>query len=222
MTVLAIDIDGTLFDGEQIMAPSFAEGIAAFIDATHHDDLKLPPIDEIMAVVGIPIDEIFLKLFPSLSDAERQMLNSFCNDAFVNAIRSHRGKLFAGAQETVVYLARDNYQLHVASNGRQEYIEAVLETYGLMGHFSSPFIYLNDQIRDKTALVKEYCNSLSGDDLLVMIGDRFTDREAAEENDVPFIACEFGHAADELAGCRYAVQHFNQIPAMVKRIEADQ
>jgi phosphoglycolate phosphatase len=221
MTILAFDIDGTIYDAEPILESAFQRGISLFIKDSHLEELVVPGNEEIMSVVGIPIDQIFKTLFPSLSAEERLQLNEYCTVALVEAIEAEQGSIFEGVKKTVDYLAENAYTLHVASNGRKEYIEAILKTYGLFSRFSSPFIYLNETIKDKTAIVKEYCLLKNESELLIMIGDRYTDREAAEKNNVPFIACDFGHAPEEIEGCRYIIQGFQEIPETVNRIEEE-
>jgi len=220
MAVLAFDIDGTIYDAGNILFSAFEKGIASFIKKSHHNELTIPDHDAIMAVVGIPIGEIFTILFPSLTTEEKLQLNNLCTDYLVEAIEAKEGIIFSDVAEILKQLYEGGHKIHVASNGRKEYIEAILQTYDLMKYFSSPFVYLNDQIDDKTAIVSTYIDTF-GDDIVIMVGDRFTDREAAEKNNIPFIACEFGHGADELEGCRYIVKSFSEIPEMIKKIEGE-
>jgi phosphoglycolate phosphatase-like HAD superfamily hydrolase len=49
--------------------------------------------------------------------------------------------------------------------------------------------------------------------MLIMVGDRASDRAAARENGVPFIGCAFGHAGDEeIAGERWIAPPVFRIP----------
>jgi adenosylhomocysteine nucleosidase len=133
-------------------------------------------------------------------------------------IREKKGTLIENVFETIAELNGKSYKMLVASNGVRAYVEAILETYGLKKYFSEPFIYPEGDIVNKTGVIEYYISAL-GDPEIIMIGDRYTDLEAAVENKIPFIGCAFGHAgADEIAGERYIVHNFKEIPEMVKEI----
>lgn len=53
----------------------------------------------------------------------------------------------------------------------------------------------------------------------VMVGDRIYDLEAAEENELPFIACKYGYCAPgELDGCEYTATSISDIPLIVEQM----
>jgi len=168
------------------------------------------------------MDEIFFRLFPDLLYTERMRLMDMCTSSLVRAIRARGGFIFDGVVETVQKLYEDGFHLLVASNGRYEYVMAILETWDLLKYFSEPMIFPGGDIPDKTALVKRYLQSIPITEQLIMIGDRFTDRDAVIANGVPFIGCAFGHAGDdELSGASRIVHSFHQIPDAVKGIMDD-
>ncbi len=218
-TCLAFDIDGTIYDSTEIIVDAFREGISRFIKEKG-EDVKLPEYDDIVNVLGIPVDEIFRTLFPMLGEDEANILNDLCTESLVSMIRKGGGRIFEDVYSTMEALHGEGYILLTASNGRREYIEAILETHGLMKFFSGPMTYINGNIKDKSGIVGYYKDALPGNDLLIMIGDRFTDRKAASDNGVPFIGCAFGHGGDgEIAGSRWIVNKFNMIPRAVKEVE---
>jgi len=217
---LAFDIDGTIFDVSEMIVDSFQNGINNFL--LKHKDLSIdmPSKEGIVSVLGIPIDEIFVRLFPSLTPPLQKEMNEFCTETLVKDIRLGYGKIFFGVEEVLQQFYQKGYTLTVASNGRSEYIEAILKTYGLLNLFSKPIAYLNNELDSKSHIVKYYIdNLLSKDDLIIMIGDRFTDREAAESNNIPFVGCSFGHTGDvELKGIKWIVHDFREIPDVVEQI----
>jgi len=108
----------------------------------------------------------------------------------------------------------------MASNGRPEYIDAVLASRSIGGFFTGPLVCLGECIADKAGIVAEYKKSVKAGSLLIMIGDRKSDLDAAASNDVPFIGCAFGHAGDdEIRGARWTVRSFHEIPTTVESIE---
>lgn len=216
---LAFDIDGTIYDPSPILVPAFREGILAY-SRENGRDLSVPSHEKTVEVLGIPIDEIFSRLFPELDVAERKELEAYCTDRFVKMIGDKKGNIYSGADITVRQLFDEGHTLLVASNGSKEYVEAILATYSLLDYFSKPRFYTGEGIPDKTTIVASYLKEYGKDTLVIMIGDRFTDREAAEKNGIPFIACIFGHdSGDELAGCEYMARSFREIPPLIKKIE---
>ena len=130
------------------------------------------------------------------------------------------GRIFNGVYSTLERFYNEGYKILAASNGRLQYIEAILKSNGLIDFFHMPIIVLNTVIKDKSEIVKYYKENLCSNNLLIMIGDRFSDKTAAEKNNIPFIGCSFGHADDaELAGLKWRTSEFTSIYNLVKDIE---
>ena len=220
MTYLAFDLDGTIFDVSDILFSGFAGGIKKFILDKQKDDFAVPDYESIKQVLGIPIDEIFCRLFPGLSYQEQKSINDYCTDSLINLIKGGGGHIFHGVVDTMQRLQNLGYTMFIASNGRCEYILAVLEYYGLKTYFSEPFIFLNKIIKNKIDIVSEYKKIIAVSDLLIMIGDRENDYIAAFENNIPFIGCAFGHAGSrEINGSSCIAHDFTEIPLLVEKIE---
>ncbi len=219
---LAMDIDGTIYDAGDILEESFSDGIESCIKSGRVPDLNFPSKEDIVKTLGLTLSEIFIQLFPSLEKDNRDELSSICTGNLVNMIRARRGLLIEGVEETVPELSESGYHMLVASNGVKSYVEAILETYDLRKFFSPPFVYPEGEIDDKTGVVEFYCSNLKDADLIIMVGDRFTDLEAARENNIPFIGCAFGHAGTaEMEGEKYIIHSFDELPAMVRRVAED-
>ena len=215
---LAFDIDGTIYDAGDILEESFREGVINFIESGFSKSLDIPTRDEIIATLGLTLDDIFSTLFPLLDRDERVELYHICTDNLVRMIREKKGRLIEGVDETLKRLNSMNFNMLVASNGAREYVEAILETYDIKRFFSEPFIYAEGPINDKSDIVKRYLE-LNPERRVIMIGDRATDLAAARDNNIPFIGCAFGHAgADEIKGEKYIVHNFRGIIDILKNI----
>lgn len=216
---LAFDIDGTIYDAGDILEEAFGDGIESYIKDNSELRLKKPSREEITATLGLPLKEIFLILFPDSDEKTRSELADICTENLVKMIREKKGVLIDDVYDTISELNSKNYKMLVASNGVRAYVEAILETYGLKKYFSEPFIYPEGNIVNKTGVIEKYISSLEEPKEIIMIGDRYTDLEAAVENRIPFIGCAFGHAgADEISGERYIVHSFKEIPGKIKEI----
>jgi phosphoglycolate phosphatase len=218
MTCLAFDIDGTIFDCGKIIVEAFERTIAITIER-NPKDIKMPSREDIISVLGIPTDTIFQKLFPYLETSEQQHMTNLCTDVLAEMINNGGGYIYENGYPTIKKFYKEGYRLFAASNGRLKYIEAILNTSGLAKYFTKPIIVLNETITDKTGILKQYKDNLCGNDLIIMIGDRYTDRLAAEENNTPFIGCSFGHAVNELEGIHWKAENFVAIYNLVKKIE---
>jgi len=216
---IAFDIDGTIFDASEILIESFESGINCYKEKKSADNIILPSHSRIVSVLGLPMLEIFKTLYPDMKNQDRVDLMEECTQAFVRLIRQRKGVIFDGVYDTIKKLCNEGYKMLVASNGKKEYVEAILETYELIGFFSPPMMYPDEKIPDKSGIVKYYINNISDMDMLIMIGDRSSDRKAAEDNRIPFIGCSFGHAGmDEISGTRWIADSFTDIPMIINKI----
>lgn len=216
---LAFDIDGTIYDAGDILDEAFGKGIESYIRKRGELTIRKPSREEITATLGLPIKEIFLILFPESDEAARKELADICTENLVKLIREKKGALLDDVFDTIVQLSSEHYKMLVASNGERNYVDAILETYGLKKYFSEPFVYPENDIINKTGIIEHYISVLDDMGQIIMIGDRCSDLEAAVENRIPFIGCAFGHAGtDEIAGEKYIAHSFKEIPGIIREI----
>jgi len=209
---IAFDIDGTIYDAGNIIEGSFSRAVEKFIEENPALNLLHPSKEDITSTLGLPLEEIFRILFPELDQKGRERLSEICTAELVASIRAREGELIEGADTVIPKLHREGYRMVVASNGVKEYCEAILETYGLIQYFSGPFVYPGDEHLNKTEVVRHYLDELCDVKNMIMIGDRYTDLEAARDNNIPFIGCAFGHAGiEEIKDEKYLVHSFGEI-----------
>ncbi len=219
---LAFDIDGTIFDAGEILLDAFQDGIKRFINMKGYKDLPVPTLKEIVSVVGIPTEDIFRILFPGLNKNEQNNLNDFCMENLAVMIRNDGGEIFSDVYNVLDLFYNKKYSMLIASNGRAKYVESTLETHDLIKFFSEPFIYPNENLKNKSAVLNYYKENIIDYGTMIMIGDRFTDREAAVENNIPFIGCDFlSGDVSELEGADVIVTEFSEIPLAVENIIKD-
>ncbi len=218
MIYIAFDIDGTLYDCSPVVGQAFEQGIDEFL--LHHPQCNLhkPTTEEIMRLVGIPVDEIFALLFPSLSQELSHTLNDYCTVKLKNLVLQKKGIIFPGVTEIIPELYNKGYKLLTASNGRREYVESVLDAYELTHYFVHLTALEDNDLPDKTHLLAYYKKTLPECKTLIMVGDRANDMVAAQENNLPFIACAFGHNNAEIAHCRWIARSFYEIPDIIENI----
>ena len=219
-TYLAFDIDGTIYDAAPIVVDAFRNGVIRSGQALGRADIQPPEKEAIINSLGTPTDKIFDMFFPKLSREERYVVNDACNDSFVDLISGGGGCLMDGAYEVLENFYKDGCIILPASNGRREYVTAILKTFDIEKFFGDTMLFVEGDIRDKSGILSLYKKFLLPGDILIMIGDREPDLAAAYINNVPFIGCAFGHAGDnEMKGERRIAYSFRDIPRLVNEIE---
>jgi phosphoglycolate phosphatase len=219
---LAFDMDGTIYDSAAIVVEAFRDGIMEAAAKIGRGDMPVPTRDQILSLVGLPAFEIYRRFFPQLEQGDLVTVSEACNASFVRLISAGGGALMEGAEKALRDFHHRGYRLLMASNGRSEYIEAILKTHGIAGYFDRPMHFVGEDIPDKSDILALYKQRLSPGELLIMVGDRESDRMAAANNGVPFIGCAFGHVGDaEIRGERWIVHSFSEIPGAVREIEEE-
>lgn len=216
MHQIAFDVDGTLFDCAPILLPAFEDGIRAFCAAHPELQIEVPDHNAIVATLGMPTDQIFETLFPHLDSGQALEINQNCIRELIRRIHTGEGILYPGVAELFRELAQ-HHRLVIASNGKRDYIEAILDHYGLTTYISKPLHVLDEVRLSKVDILRSYMNDFK--EPTVMVGDRASDREAAEQNGVPFIACIYGHAdCSEVEDVAHKAQSVPEIHVQLKAI----
>ncbi len=217
---LAFDMDGTIFNGSSIVVDAFSRGIMEASEVLGKK-MTAPDRNAILKMVGCPAEDIYRTFFKDLKADELTAVGNICSRSFVNIINAGGGELVPGVLPAMEELCGEGCISLTASNGRKAYVEAIMSSFGLDRFFDSKenLLFCEGSIPDKTVILSIYRKRIRPDDLIIMIGDREFDRNAAHANNVPFIGCAFGHAGeDEIRGEKWIVHSFSEIPSSVKEI----
>ncbi len=189
------DVDGTLFSSEDILEEVYQESIAQYFQK-NNIQYKLPTLSEILPYIGMPVKEIFRNLLPFLEEQQRDEISQNVLDVLVRKIYLGKGKHYDGVKETLKYLYKKKYKMFSASNGRKAYIEAILKVNCIDSYFLEISCIDNITIFNKSQLVREIIQRYNlKPDSCVIIGDRESDKIAAQENHIHFIATVYGHGS---------------------------
>lgn len=191
---LAFDIDGTLFSSEDIILNVYKESINLYKNRTG-SNIELPSQEKIMAQIGKPVKTIFLNLVPELEEKDRDLISDEVLRILCEKVRNKEGHIYEGVRDTLEKLYHNSYILLTASNGRIPYIESILDVAGVNSLFADKVTLDYNNLKVKGDILLYYIKKYNiKPNQILMIGDRFSDFEAAEKAGTPFLFCEYGHA----------------------------
>ena len=206
------DVDGTIFSSEEIIPDTYQNEFKKFREETGRPE-HLPDFPQIMEQIGKPVVEIFRNLAPDLSQTEQDSLSARILTGLVEDIEKGQGIHYPGVFQTLQELKKRGYQIFAASNGRRPYIESILKAARISPFFTEVPCLDNVRIKNKIELVSDILKryNFSGEEAL-MVGDRFSDREAAEKNKCRFAACRYGHGnEEELSGAHVYLEKIDDL-----------
>ncbi|MBL8021589.1 MAG: HAD family hydrolase [Leptospirales bacterium] len=193
---LLFDVDGTLFSSEDIIHDIY---IAEFSSAKERlgRPASIPTKTEVLDQIGKPVPIIFSNLAPDLTRAEQDDVSDRVLKRLVSTILGGGGHHYEGVRETLRELKGRGYSLYTASNGREPYVKSILTANEILDTFAGLPVIRGD-IQNKTQLVQRFLEDHNlRPEHAALIGDRTSDRDAAIDNGVPFIACRFGHGNEQ-------------------------
>lgn len=192
--ILALDIDGTIFSSEEIILETYAESVSEYAKITG-TEIQIPSRDRIMQEIGKPVKVIFRNLLPQLDDDGRDRISDRVLGILVEKIQSGKGHFYPGIEKTLRDLHNKGFKLGACSNGRYPYVEAILKQIQVL-HLFLPLVVLDNKTRFvKGDILLHYAREYSiPTKNILMVGDRYSDWEAAQKANSPFAFCQYGHA----------------------------
>lgn len=205
---LIFDVDGTLFDSEQLSYQTFKKTLQALVEEGICSDQSWTD-EQIKSLIGLTGKDIFTSLLDKASENTiRQAL--YLLEQIEGELLGIEGQLFPDVKETLSELANKGYSLYVASNGGALYVQRVLERYEIQSYFNGVYSAGLHQTKNKVELVSMLLEEAGKD--AVMIGDRTSDIEAGKKNGLKTIGCHFGFGdVSEIAEADYHIHTFTDL-----------
>jgi phosphoglycolate phosphatase len=214
------DMDGTLFQTDKILELSLDDTFNHLRSLNKWNEAA--PIDIYRSIMGIPLPKVWEALLPDHSKEEREQTDAYFLDRLVENIRSGKGALYPHAEEIFRYLKDNDYSIYIASNGLTEYLQAIVSYYNLDRWVTETFSIQQIQTLNKGDLVQSIIKKYDIKKAAV-IGDRLSDINAAKDNGLIAIGCNFDFAqADELAQADYVINDLIELKEILhelKRVE---
>jgi phosphoglycolate phosphatase len=199
---LIFDLDGTLWDSIDACVAAWNAVLAA------HPSLAPVTREDFLRTMGKNHLEICDMYFPSLAFAERSALIEQCYAREVSFFRANPPALYPGVIEGLRRLRRD-YKLAIVSNCQREYLDFVLDQYGLRSLIGASVCY-EDTLKSKGQNILRAVESL-GVKSAFYLGDTLGDQTAATEAEV-----SFGYAAYGFGKVEWFDVSFESFPEVVE------
>lgn len=201
--VIIFDLDGTLYQTHLTLIKA--------IEKTFKDlNLEIPKNDTITENIGNIIEDLCFKLV------------NYKNEEMVSKVRAYEkelikeGKLFEGVKDVLVELISLGYKLVICSNSSYEYIQTILKSTNIINLFL--IIKGREKDKSKTLLIKEILEETKAEYALV-VGDRFVDIKASEENHLISIGALYGYGKNEVSEATYTIKSIKQLIDLIYKIE---
>ncbi|MED4619620.1 HAD family hydrolase [Priestia megaterium] len=213
---LIFDMDGTLFQTDKILELSLDDTFNHLRTLNQWDTST--PVDKYRKIMGVPLPKVWEALLPTHSDEIRKYADDYFLKSLVANIKKGKGALYPNVKEVFSYLKENNCSIYIASNGLKEYLEAIVDHYDLNDWVTETFSIQQIQTLNKGDLVKTIIKKYDIKQAAV-VGDRLSDINAAKDNSLIAVGCNFDVAQeDELAQADLVIDDLIELKTVVPKI----
>lgn len=186
------DLDGTLVATDRFWVGAAGRGCRRAFEEL---GLERRPPDEAgwMSLVGLPLREGFRALFPDLAPAQLAVVMEHCVAEERAALAGGGAELLPGAREALEELRRLGVRTAIASNCEAPYLDAMVAGLALDGLVDEAYCLDTPGIANKAEMLARLLE-VFGTRSAVMVGDRYTDAEAARKTGLPHVHLARGFA----------------------------
>ncbi|PEE05239.1 HAD family hydrolase [Bacillus pseudomycoides] len=214
---LIFDMDGTLFQTEKILELSLNDTFNHLRSLNLWDTIT--PIDKYREIMGVPLPKVWEALLPNHSNEVREQTDAYFLERLVENIRSGKGALYPNVKEVFRYLKENNCSIYIASNGLTEYLQAIVSYYNLDNWVTETFSIQQIRTLDKGDLVKSIIKKYDIKKAAV-VGDRLSDINAAKDNGLIAIGCNFDFAQEgELAQADLVINDLMELKTILPEMK---
>ncbi|MGG0670599.1 HAD hydrolase-like protein [Lederbergia citrisecunda] len=210
---IIFDMDGTLFQTDTILELSLDD---AFENLRAMDEwIGATPLDAYRSIMGVPLPKVWETLLPEHSIEVREQTDAYFLERLIENIRTGKGALYPNVKETFEYLTANDYSIYIASNGLTAYLQAIVEHYRLDRWVTETFSIQQIETLDKGDLVGKIIGKYAITNGAV-VGDRLSDINAAKDNGLVAIGCNFDFAQeDELAQADFVINDMIELKTVL-------
>lgn len=216
---IIFDMDGTLFETDPVALKGFKKTFERLMEKGLYKG-EMPSDDVFLNQLGKTFEEIWDSLIPDGDENIRNLADEWMLEIELELINEGVGQLYPDVIKVLTTLKEQGYSLFVASNGREEYIDAIVNHFQMKDLFVDLYSAGRFNTESKNDLVKLLLHKydiVSG----YMIGDRHSDVEAGKTNGLTVIGCKFGFADEkELEDADVHISSFQELIPQIKNMES--
>lgn len=205
--LVVFDMDGTLNRIELFIIPTYKEVLRQFA-GTQADD------DTVLRLMGCVDEEIYQGLMPGAPMERFGEFMALTAEAEYRNIDRYHGT-FEGVPEMIRRLWDEGYILAVCTNGTNGYVRKIVQALELAPYFT--YLQGAEPGCTKSDTLKMVLEKIRPDKA-VMVGDRRHDMQAARDNGLPFVGCQYGYLPREVDEADLRVSAAEEIPRAVKAL----
>ncbi len=165
--------------------------------------------------MGVPLPVVWETLLPNHEESVRDEADTYFLQRLISLIKSGQGALYRGVEQLLKMLNESGYKLFIASNGKSEYLKAIVDFYELDRWIAETWSIEQIDSLNKSDLVREIVGK-HGITSGAMVGDRLSDIRAGKENGLEAIGCHFDFAhEDELSEADVIIRNFDELDQIV-------
>lgn len=210
------DMDGTLFQTDTILEIALEETFAYLRSQNKWDSET--PLEKYREIMGVPLPKVWETLLPHYSRMEREETDTYFLERLTENINSGNGKLYPNVKEVFRYLKENDCNIYIASNGLINYLDAIVNYFDLNHWITETFSIEQIDSLNKSNLVryivKKY-NIYHG----AVVGDRLSDFQAAKDNGLISIGCNFDFAQEmELAHADIVIDDLIELKSIIPKL----
>ncbi len=189
MAVVLFDIDGTLIDSTDQMT----EAIHLAMDDMPH--LTKPSKASVQSSYGLAGNAFWRKAIPDASEEDIREIRQKRHHHLEQTMQD-QDVLFAGIRKMLEQLTTEGHIVSTASNCGVHYLNLVLDSQDIRSYFTSPKCLESVNGTQKADILAAHREEF-GDVPYLMVGDRYSDVEAARLQRMPVAICRFGFGTEE-------------------------
>ncbi|WP_026688350.1 HAD hydrolase-like protein [Alteribacter aurantiacus] len=213
---IIFDMDGTLFQTDKILELSLDDTFRRLRSLGKWD--KETPINKYREIMGVPLPKVWETLLPNHSVEERKDTDAYFLERLIKNISNGNGALYPNVKEVFSYLKENDCSIYIASNGLTEYLKAIVSFYNLDEWVTETFSIQQIESLNKSDLVQVIIKEYSITNGAV-VGDRLSDINAAKDNGLVSIGCNFDFAReDELSQADMVIDDLIELQTILMKL----
>ena len=209
-SAVIFDFDGTICDTGEGILKSAKYALEAF-------GYNAPDYEELTCFIGPPLLIIFQEKFGADAARADELVKKF-RERYTNK-GVFESKLYDGIKELLISLKKDDIKIGIASSKPQEYIETLLDHFGIKSYFDVICgVTFTADCESKASIIARCQKELNiAGNECIMVGDKKYDIEGAKTNLIDSVGVLWGYGTkfEHIeAGAKFIVDKIEDIEAV--------